>query len=204
MSKVGNPLGALAKLKSAHKFQLGGKTGNFVARVVSKGKTREGREYMDVWIQTTPGSFEKTPRRLWDTDDNIYSTGIPLNQVVEYKGKLMPKGDTTIVIEGALNPSTKEFPTVKQLVEQVGTIPLNDIQKYAKTNGFLKGIVGKVFQSKFGGGIEICNPLDLESVPITVYTEEGTTATEGQELIVYGYINQKTNGDITVNAGGVF
>lgn len=204
VSEVGSPIGALAKLKSAHKFQLGGKTGDFTARVVGKGVTRTGTGYMDLWIQTAPGSFEKAPRRLWDTKDTKHSTGIQLNQVVTYKGKLMPKGDTTIVISGALNPSTVEFPTVQQLIEQVGTTALKDIEKMVDKNTFIKGIVGKTFDSKFGGGVEICDPLDLESVPITVYLTDGATASEGQEILVYGYINQKDSGDITVNAGGVF
>jgi len=204
ITEVGSPIGALAKLKSSHKFQLGGKTGDFTARVVGKGKTREGRGYMDLWVQTGEGTFEKAPRRLWDNDKTTYSTGVQLSQVVEYAGKLMPKGDTTIVTSGALNPSTKPFPTVQELVKSVGSIPLKELDKHAKTNGFVTGVVGKIFSSKYGGGVEICNPLDIDSVPITVYVEEGTSAVEGQELIVYGYINQKATGDITINAGGVF
>jgi len=113
-------------------------------------------------------------------------------------------GDNTIITSGALNPSTKPFPTVQELVKSVGSIPLKELDKHAKTNGFVTGVVGKIFSSKYGGGVEICNPLDIDSVPITVYVEEGTSAVEGQELIVYGYINQKATGDITINAGGVF
>jgi hypothetical protein len=124
-----------------------------------------------------------------------------VNQVIKYEGKLMGNGTTTIVLKGAVNPVDEPFPTVKELVGKVGTISLNDLSQFIGQSKFVKGVVGRTFETPVGGGCEIT---DVGAGVITVFANEPVTVTVGQELIVYGYISQRVSGDVVINARGLF
>jgi len=205
VTQMGNPVGALAKLKSTHKFQLGGKPGLFTGRVCGKGRTRNGRGYSWIWLMSAPGQMEARPRRLWDTDEKVYSTSLSQDQIVQFNGKLMPRSENVIVMSGESATVNVPFPTVAEIAEKAKAYtPLGKIENFIGQNILVKGVVGKNFQSEVGGGTEICDPLDLESVPVTVYIDGGSQLVEGQEVSVFGYVNQKSSGDIVMNANGIF
>lgn len=109
------------------------------------------------------------------------------------------------------------MPTVEEIAEdwEIGT--LEDIEDFAGNTELFEGIVGRVILSNDTGeaiGFEMASDMSL---PVTVWGGRGRDVPPvpevqallndlniGDELLVYGYVNARADGSISLSAGGVW
>jgi hypothetical protein len=130
---------------------------------------------------------------LWEESIDKYLSQFKVGQPVTCKVKV--KDDGKLNLLGDVTTSTEPV-TLASLIEKIGTISLSEVGNYAGMNAFVKGIVGRVFTTEYGGGVEIS---DIESLaPVTVYVDSVDGIKAGDSVTAVGFVKQK-NGKTYIN-----
>jgi len=93
-------------------------------------------------------------------------------------------------------PSSATVPTPAQLAEQIGLMPLNDLKGIVGESCFVKGIVGAL-KNLEGKNFMIANLDAIGSNPITVFLPASSQVKLGDEVVVYGRVNER-EGEVSI------
>jgi hypothetical protein len=186
--------GALAVYKSSIKNLLGGKVAEVSGRVLwveglrnAKLRDREVQVSSAHLFLKEDGRYLLRRLSLWE-DNAALSKDLRENQVVSFKAKLMDDGMGVRLIGGEITPTNEVFPSIRELVSAAGITPMSNIKEHLDGYCFVKGYVGRTFDSTFGKGIEIS---DEGGNPVTVWLEGEPAVSLGSEVVCFGYVNEK-------------
>jgi len=187
--------GALAVYKSSIRNLLGGKVAELSGRVVwvealRNAKLRDNREAMVASAHLFLRDDNKYLLRrlsLWEENAGL-AKDLRENQVVSFKGKLMDDGENVRLVGGDITPTNEQFPSLRELVGAVGITPSAEVKGSLNGYCFVRGYVGRSFDSTFGKGIEIS---DEGGNPLTVWLEGSPAVSLGSEVVVYGFVSEK-------------
>lgn len=156
-------------------------------RVRGPRETKTGKTVGDIsaFIRDN-GKWDARELTLWEEDVGKYLKKFAVGKPVKVKVKVRDDGRMTLLSEP--EPST-EAVTVQQLVDKVGTIDLNELAKYAGMTAFVKGRVGRVFETPYGGGVEISDVGTL--APVTIYLDSTEGLTPGKPVTAVGFVKNK-------------
>ena len=163
-------------------------------RVRPARQTPTGKTVGDVSVFVRDnGRWDAKEITLWEENVEKYLPLFTVGKPVKAKVKVRDDGKITLLSDPV--PST-EAVTVQQLVDKVGTIDLNELSKYEGMTAFIKGRVGRVFETPYGGGIELSDIGAL--APVTVYLDSVEGLTLGKAITVVGFVKNK-EGKVYVN-----
>jgi hypothetical protein len=206
---------ALAVWKSQNSFALGGKTvKNAILRVVGSDKKREVEVNGQQMEVSGFGAFVKDGDRIVFCNFALWKEAADLSESLETGGlyvadvKLKSEGDDGVMkaalignsIDSAPPEAAKQMPEVPEILAKYGVESVSTIADHIGSTGFFSGIVGKTFDTKFGGGIEVS---DIGGNPVSVFVEDHTQYMVGERLIIYGYVRTSKTG-IGIRASGLF
>lgn len=200
---------ALAIWKSEHSMMLGGEVADVAARVLFKDgpQHREGDrgEYDVLYVYLFAASADNTidlySLALYNERMAI-GDNLKVGKTYDLKAKLFPGSGNRMaslrLIGDEIKESTRDFPSVEELVTQYGVHSVSEIENYIGVSSFFTGVVGRVFETGFEMSVSGINP-----IAVFIKPEDLSKIQIGKKPTVYGYVSQREDGRISISARGV-